>query len=85
MPSRVTACVRMRTRARAHAQAVTMMPSVTKMVEAWCDADALTPDGSAPPPVGWCVAHMQAFERLLDHHPDWRGKAVLVQVRHAFE
>src|SRR5947209_6683741 len=23
---------------------------------------------------------LQAFERLLDHHPDWRGKLVLVQV-----
>ncbi len=24
---------------------------------------------------------LQAFERLLDHHPEWRGKLVLVQVR----
>lgn len=25
---------------------------------------------------------LQAFERLLEEHPEWRGKAVLVQVRH---
>jgi trehalose 6-phosphate synthase/phosphatase len=24
---------------------------------------------------------LQAFERLLEEHPEWRGKAVLVQVR----
>jgi trehalose 6-phosphate synthase/phosphatase len=26
---------------------------------------------------------LQAFERLLEDHPEWRGKVVLVQVRAA--